>query len=425
MKLLNKSIRQLAQYALIIFLICVPLFYFIIEQLYIQDVDDALFLKRDELRVRVSHLHTQQDIDLWLAMDDDVRIAPLSRTAAGDSIYFTQYPLPHEIEPYRELVSSVTIENRPYRLIVRASLLESRDLIIGIAEAQAVLLLLLLAGWVLIIRFRSRKTWRPFYSTIAQLRQYELDGGHLPNFERSAIREFDDLNKAITELVSRNHRVYLSQKAFIENASHEMQTPLAIFRSKLDNMIEGRSLTTRESEDFEVLYEAVQRLHQLNKGLLLLSRIGNNQFPESGDLSVAMLLHNSVSFLQDMIESKGIRLQLEPAQDVRMQGSETLVQIMITNLLTNAIQHNQPNGTVAIHLADARLTIVNSGHPLPFRSEDLFARFKKHASPQKGLGLGLAIVKEIADKYALRVHYEYSDPLHSFSIHFQSSKTIV
>ncbi|MES1249432.1 MAG: hypothetical protein ABUL46_02040, partial [Chitinophaga rupis] len=161
MKLLHKSIRQLSQYALIVFIICVPLFYFIIEQLYIQDVDDALYLKRDELRIRAAHLRTAHDIELWLHMDDDVKIASLQGPFAKDSIYFTQYldSIPQEIEPYRELVSSMVIEGKPCKLVVRASLVESRDLIIGIAEAQAVLLLLLLAGWVLILRFTSRRTW--------------------------------------------------------------------------------------------------------------------------------------------------------------------------------------------------------------------------------------------------------------------------
>ncbi|WP_431213756.1 sensor histidine kinase [Puia sp. P3] len=427
MKLLNKSIRQLIQYALIIFAVCVPLFYFIIEQLYIQDVDDALYLKRDELRLRASHLHSQKDIDLWLAMDDDVKVANLAKNPAKDTLYFTQYldSIPQEVEPYRELVSSIVIGNVSYKLVVRASLVESRDLIIGIAEAQAVLLFLLLIGWILIIRFKSKRAWRPFYTTIDQLRNYELDKGRFPILESSDIREFNDLNNAITELVHRSHQVFSSQKKFIENASHEMQTPLAIFRSKLDNMIESRVMTTEETKDFQVLYEAVQRLHHLNKGLLLLSRIENSQFEETEAISVAELVQKTVAFLQETIESKEIHLQMELPGNPVIRANETLLQVMITNLLINAVQHNHRNGCIIIRLDTARLSIANSGPVFPFAEDDLFTRFKKHSSPQKGVGLGLSIIKEIADKYKLPILYEYTEPNHLFSLYFNHLKSVV
>ncbi|HVU55003.1 MAG TPA: HAMP domain-containing sensor histidine kinase [Puia sp.] len=427
MKLLHKSIRQLSQYALIVFIICVPLFYFIIEQLYIQDVDDALYLKRDELRLRAAHLQTDRDIDLWLHMDDDVKIALLRVRPARDSLYFTQYldSIPQEIEPYRELVSSIVIGGKPYKLVVRASLVESRDLIIGIAEAQAVLLLLLLAGWVLILRITSRRTWKGFYATINKLRQYELDGGQVPAFEKTDVREFDDLNKAIGELIHRNQEVYASQKKFIENASHEMQTPLAIFRSKLDNMIESSSLSADTSRDYQVLYEAVQRLYHLNKGLLLLSKISNHQFDETKEIFIGEMIRQCVDFLREIIDRKAIDLRLDLPVDHTVRANETLLQVMLTNLLTNAIRHNHDNGAVFVSLEPARLTITNSGAALPFPQKELFTRFKKHSAPEKGIGLGLSIIKDIADKYEWPIKYVYAGSLHQFHLYFNNVKAVV
>jgi signal transduction histidine kinase len=421
MKLQSKSSRRLLGYATVVFAVCVPLFYLIIEQLYIQDVDDALYLKRDELRIRTKNLHTDSDIQLWLSMDDDVALYPAGRQPVRDSIYFTEYldSIPDEVEPYRELISLLTINDRPYKARIRASLLESRDLVIGIAEAQAILLLVFLAGWFFLNRRAEKRTWRPFYNLLRGIRKYEIDHQPMPQEGSSGISEFDELSVAIQELIGRNHQTFMQQKRFIENASHEMQTPLAVFQSRLDLLAEQR-MASGDTRHFEPLYESIQHLRHLNKSLLLLHKIENKQFGEKSSIAVDKILKKMVAHYEDMIGNNNQVLRQGRVEEVALEGNEVLFQVLLSNLLSNAVYHNIPGGILQIQLERTGLTISNSGEPLPFAEAELFVRFKKHESLSKraGVGLGLAIVKEICDKYRWSIHYRYADSLHCFNISF-------
>lgn len=421
-KLLSKNMQQLLLYAVIAFAITTPLFYLIIDQLYIQDVNDALLLKKEELKVRANNLHSADDIHLWLSMDDDVILTSIETNKSNlkDSIYYTQYldSIPQEIEPYRELVTNLLINGKPYRTKIRISLMEDRDMIIGIVEAQSIVLAVLLIGWVFINQLISKKMWQPFYSIIGHLKQYEISKTPLAPIAHSGIQEFDELSDAIDELIQRNHESWFSQKKFIENVSHEMQTPLAVFQSKLDLLIGNEQMTTEQAKHLDSLYHSTQYLHHLNKSLLLLSKIENHQFDEKETINGIAVLKRVIEYYSETIEIKELSLRTGIVSECILIVNPYLFQMLLTNLVSNAIFHNRDKGAINILMNPNHITIKNTGTALSFDDKTIFKRFKKHESTTKGVGLGLAIVKEICDKYNWNITHTYNNGWHSFIIQF-------
>jgi signal transduction histidine kinase len=419
MKLLTKTSRILLAYAIIVLLISIPLFYFVIEQLYYQDVDDALRLKKEELVIRTKKLHSEKDLGLWLAMDNDVKIKLSGSVLVKDSIYPRLYldTLAHEMEPYRELSTSLKINDKTYHTIIRRSLVESQDLIVGIAEVQGILLVIMFIGWLLINRRISKRIWEPFDEIIAWLEKYEVDKNQLLLVKNSGIVEFDILNKVVNDLVVKNHRTYTNQKNFIENASHEMQTPVAILQSKLDLLVQSAGLTAEQARYLQSLYEVIERLNHLNSSLLLLSRIENQQFADKTLISVKSIMLKVLDHLEEITINKQILLKTEIEEDRQIEGNSVLVEILISNLLANAVHHTPESGTIHLRLTHQFFFIENSGLPLPFDTDKLFIRFGKKNVNRYGVGLGLAIAKEICQLYHLEIKYTYSGS-HRFTVYF-------
>lgn len=421
MKLLDKMVKNLLAYAIVVLLISIPVFYFIIEELYYQDVDDALRLKRKELVIRMRKLKNEHDILLWLGMDQEVHIYPLSLTAASrDTIYPKLYldTLDEEMEPYRELRTTGTINNQSYLVTIRRSLVESEDLIVGIAEAQAILLILLFGGWIIINRQTSKKIWQPFEQIIDWLKRYEMGNDPHSGITSSGISEFDTLNEVVSDLIKKNHGVFTQQKNFIENASHEMQTPLAILQSKLDLLVASEGLTAEQARYLQSQYEAIERLNHLNRSLLLLSQIENNQFEELSSISVESLIKKILGHLEEAIHGKEIYVKTKYEADKILSGNPMLMEICLSNLLSNAVNHTPLKGSIEIVLNEAILQFRNSGTPLGFSEEILFTRFGKTKASKYGVGLGLAIVRQITELMKISVEYTYTDDAHQFTMRF-------
>ncbi|OOQ61958.1 sensor histidine kinase [Mucilaginibacter pedocola] len=419
MRLLTKTSRLLLGYAIVVLLVSIPLFYFVIEQLYYQDIDDALRLRKEELTIRTKELKSDRDVALWLAMDNDVKISS-SAPPLRDSIYPKLYQdtLAHEMEPYRELATALQVNHKIYHATIRRSLVESQDLIVGIAEVQGILLIILFIGWLLINRNISKKIWKPFDRIIDWLQNYQVDKEQSLIYPNSGIVEFDQLNRVVNDLVSKNKKTYLDQKNFIENASHEMQTPVAILQSKLDLLLQSQGLTAEQAHHLQSSYEVIERLTHLNQSLLLLSRIENQQFPDLVEISVKATVAKVLKHLEALIDDKPVSLNVELHGDKMLHGHPVLIEILLSNLITNAVHHTSANGYIHISNTDHCFLIENSGTPLPFDQSKLFSRFGKQNINRHGVGLGLAIAYEISQLYRLKLNYQFKKHMHQFSINF-------
>ncbi|HET7179892.1 MAG TPA: HAMP domain-containing sensor histidine kinase, partial [Chryseosolibacter sp.] len=322
-----------------------------------------------------------------------------------------------EQKAFRQLSSNVKVKGQDYVLTVRMSVVDNDDLVTTIALVQLALSVVLAVGLLLLNRTLSKKLWRPFYNTLNQLKAYELDKSGSVREEKCNIVEFDDLNKTVSNLTRRNREVFLQQKEFIENASHELQTPIAIFQTKLDSLMQNPRLSKNEAETIMELEATAQRMARLNKNLLLFSKIDNDQYVEIENIDIASVLQSHIGALKPLAELENISIDAN-LHPLGVSANRTLLEILVTNLLHNAIRYSPKRSTVRITLDNRRLSIVNAGAPLRMDAEKMMERFSKESTDPNSTGLGLAIVKNICEKYSYRLEYRYEQGAHKFSVMF-------
>ena len=298
---------------------------------------------------------------------------------------------------------------------IPASDLEA-DILQGIMLQFGLITTILAIAIVIMMGIISRRLWLPFDRTLREIERFRLESGQVPALPDSGIREFDHLNKVLRQLMRENVHSYRMQKEFTENASHELQTPLAIFRSKLDLLLQKPGVTQEQADIIQELYRMNSRLAHLNGNLLLLARMENKQFgTESVDLVqvTGELLDTFSSCSGGLSVRRTFRTDAMP-----LCANRCLLESMVTNLLTNAARHNRPGGTIQVSIMPGRLTVSNTSAEGALDATQIFSRFHHTSSPSQGNGLGLAIVKAVCDYHGWRVDYAYRDGIHQFSVDF-------
>lgn len=313
-----------------------------------------------------------------------------------------------DFEPVRILTTAFTMNNRFYELQVISSMVEEDDLIEDLFFALLWLYLILLAAIFLMNNFLLAKIWQPFYQILGQLKTFRLGKDPIVQPTESKVAEFRELNEALITLLQRNLETYNNQKQFTENAAHELQTPLAIGINKLELLLEKNGLSEEQSETVGQVIQMLERLTQLNKSLLLLSRIENKQFTDDQEISVNEICRSLVNGFKDLTEFKGIEITYTESGTLNRRMNPDLTTVFISNLLKNAIVHNIPGGYVKVHAGPSSLSICNSGKDAPLDPARIFNRFYKETTTPGSTGLGLSIVKAIADLYGLTVSYNYN-----------------
>jgi signal transduction histidine kinase len=295
---------------------------------------------------------------------------------------------------------------------------EDKMLIVGaVTLLTVVFFVLLLAGFILLNRRVSRQVWQPFYNSLGQIKNFDLEQTKAVIFERTDIEEFSQLNESLHKLITGNITAYKQQKEFAENASHELQTPMAIAQSKLELLMQSHSLTTEQYNIIEDALKALSRVSRVNKNLLLLTRIENSQYMEKDTINISELLENLTLPFETIAAGKQINVTTRLQPDVTITGNRTLIEILLNNLITNAIRHSSANSTIYVELSAGRLVIANPGIT-SLQTEQLFKRFATASSQHRGTGLGLAIVKQICSRYNWNVEYAYTGGRHVFSLYF-------
>lgn len=296
---------------------------------------------------------------------------------------------------------------------------EDRYLIIGIVTMLTMLFfLLLIVGFVLINRRISKRLWQPFYNSLAKIKSFNLDKQQTVVFEETDIDEFSELNQSLNKLIAGNIAVYNQQKEFADNASHELQTPLAIIQSKLDLLLQSKLLTNEQYELIEDANKALSRVARINKNLLLLTKIENSQFMDKEVIDLSGLLESTLVLFSNFSDDKDLVLEIDIPPGITVEGNKILVEILLNNLITNAIRYTANNDSISIVLSDRKLSVANSG-TTALQHEQLFKRFGTTTSSiTRGTGLGLSLVKQICQRYGWEVDYDFRNMRHTFSVHF-------
>ncbi|HEU5145847.1 MAG TPA: histidine kinase dimerization/phospho-acceptor domain-containing protein, partial [Chryseosolibacter sp.] len=296
MKLLTRTLRDYVIFSAMLLLVSTPIFYFAIQGLFIHNMDRELVSHKTEFHELLPLLRTDADLRFFSLMNDEMILRESEELMKVDS-FFTADVFNEEngkYYPYRILQTGVTLHGKHYVLQVQESMVYASELITAIVAIQGVLVALLLAGFGFISRKQSRAVWKPFYNILDHLKKYQVDKDISIDLPDSSIHEFTDLSGAITQLVKRSHEAFQSQKEFTENAAHELQTPLAICRSKLELLAQTKELTQEQADLVVNLLDATDRITRLNRDLLLLSRIENRQFVESEEIDLSAIVRRCI-----------------------------------------------------------------------------------------------------------------------------------
>ncbi len=388
------------------------------ERYYTKDLDHLIICRLEEFKYTRLKSFKTADIDVWNYFNEDIFILPFSE----------KYPLQvvqqekhfnkaenHDID-FRIIYSKIYIDNQPYALVSRIPMIEKEDLIRTLTYQYGLLLLIMLTSLSIVFYLISKRLWHPFHATLSEIQRFKLEKGKLPQFESCKTSEFILLNQILTELFASNLSSYKKQKEFIENASHELQTPLAVFKTQLDMLLQEPNLSQKQIKIIQSLYSVSSRMTRLNKNLLLLARIDNKQFDHMESINFAEILQAQLIYLSELNANNNITIHVDIKNPTPVYANKILVESLITNLCVNAIRHNIEDGIIYIQLTNNCFSVSNTGANQPLDQKKAFSRFNRASEERKGNGLGLSIAQEICLMHNWQIQYRYNYNLHIFSV---------
>jgi signal transduction histidine kinase len=414
-KLHTKTGIYYALMATVLFAVAGMLFYQFMRNEVMDELDE-------QLQARRVALHGQLRVLSALPGGDVERsVVPVADSVvAAESLKDTVvYYLPDaEDVPYRQLSYVAREAGRSYRVTLRRCLMESEDLLEGVLVSTVTALALLLVGILALNTLVSRRLWRPFYRTLEAAEQYRVDAAKRLEGPTSGIDEFTRLNDVLARMTERIGEDYESLKQFTSNAAHELQTPLAVILAKLEGLVNADGLDEGQQKLVGDAYRAANKLNQLNRGLLLLTRIEAGRFGERTEVCLSDEVAGQLEHYREAIEMKGIRVTAELAPPLRVPMNQSLATVLVSTLLGNAVVHTVEHGELVVKVAPQRLVISNSGKPLAVDPATLFERFRKADQSSSSLGLGLSIAHRICETHGFAVTYHCVGTRHTVSVDF-------
>lgn len=421
MKLLSYTYRKLALLLFLLMAVWGVLFYYAIIDEVVDETDDTLENYGEILME--SALHDPSILETEGSLMSFYKFTPISeeegrhyRQVFYDATVYIE--LEDEDEPVRVMCTAFRMpDGQYYELKLMISILERDDMVEAMLWYLGALFLLFLICTSIGIQLVLKGVFRPLHRLLDWLHCIQ-PGKEVPPLDNSTkIREFRQLSDAALDMGNRSYKAYEEQKQFIENASHELQTPLAIVRGKVELLAESEGMTEQQMEQLDEIYATLGRAVKLNKSLLLLSRIENGQYTEMEDVSVDEILDELLPDLMDIYEHKQVRLiRKREEQPFIIRCNHSLAQILVSNLVKNSLLHNREEGELQVLTTPTSLVIKNTGD-VPLDGEKLFRRFYHGMDGKKdSTGLGLAIARSIALSSSLKLTYEWQDGMHTFRL---------
>ncbi|RJE74543.1 cell wall metabolism sensor histidine kinase WalK [Reichenbachiella sp. MSK19-1] len=418
-KLLHQSNRYLSLSILLIVSIWSVIFYFsMLDEIY-DSIDDGLdnykllILQKAEIDSTVLH---KNDFD-----ESNYAIIEITKTRAlathdihKDTLLYMQFE--DDLEPVRLLTTAFQLKDHYYQLKVISSMVEEDDLIADLFWSIVFLYIALVSSIIWINNIVLKKLWQPFYKILTQLKHFRLDRARPLTPIPTQTTEFNELKDTADALVQHTLETYHHQKQFTENASHELQTPLAIVTTKLELLLERGDLKEGNADHIAQVLQIIERLTRLNKSLLLLAKIENKQFYAHETVDFHAIALQCIQDLEDIANFKEVQINLSISEELTVEMDATLANILLTNLIKNAIFHNHPGGKVELQLSNNSLRISNTGSEKALNTDKIFNRFHKESDAHSNTGLGLALVKAICQLYHYPVNYHYEGHQHIFEV---------
>jgi signal transduction histidine kinase len=421
MKLLDRYNRISLLTTILVIVVTGVVYYFTISYILTRQIDKDLLVEENEIfdYVKLNHRLPQ----VFKSEDLKIQFTPIGKRKIVRSFIDTEFwdAKEQDSEAARGLQTWVKVNNENYAITILESKVETEDLIRLIFMITLGIILLLIVILMTINRLLLRNLWKPFYAMLRQIKLFNLADQTRISTLATRIDEFDDMNQEIAAMSERVIQDYQELKSFVENAAHELMTPVAVLKFKLDSLLQNIQLDEQQANLIGDMYSTIGKLTRLNKAMLLLTKIENKLINEQDTINLKEAIENSCSELADMLGEKILKLHLD-LSSVTIVMSKTLLDILLNNLLGNAIRHNHPGGVIIVKLTENTLTIQNSGRFDALNPVTIFQRF--HKSPEsEGSGLGLTLAREISENYGFNLQYSFEGNLHTFRLNLKKPLT--
>jgi len=416
MKLFTKYNRLNLAVTITIFVIGSFVFYVLLHYIFIHQIDETL----DNEKLEVLSASNKYGKLPEIINTDDQYTEYINTPSPVASIFRNGYVRYSDSQEWsRQISFGVSIQGKNYTVVVSKPLEESEDLLqVVIMITIAMIAFILLAGY-LINRAVLTRLWQPFYQTMGFIKKFNVEEKIQGAFVKTDIDEFDLLNENIAEMTSRIQADFQGLREFTGYAAHEMQTPLAIIRAKLEMFVQNDAFLQDNAAHVMEIERAVRKLSRLYQSLLLLTKIESGQFAVNDMVKLDEIIELRVDEVADPISSKHLDVEFIKYEPVAVYFHPYLADIVIGNLLNNAVRYNKKNGWIGISLQQEYLSISNTSDLEQIKQENLFKRFFRDPHiKEDGNGLGLAIVKRICDAAGYKLEYSYAEGIHTFLIRF-------
>ncbi len=420
MKLIYRISLRLSLVLLPLIALWAVVFYFTMVDEINDEVDDALEDYSELIVIRM--LSGELLPRMNEGSNNSYTIAPVDENYAaahpGIDYYDAEVYIPEkeETEPARFLVTIFQDGNGQfYELKVATPTFEKDELLETILWWVVWLYLLLLITVVGTTMWIFYNSMRPLYALLHWLDGYVPGHKTVPVPNNTSITEFRRLNTAAQQAVDRSEELLEQQKQFIGNASHELQTPLAVLGGRMEYMLDHAGLDEQTMGEVIQMQRTLGHIVRLNKTLLLLAKIDNGQFPENTDVDISAMIREQKELYDDIYEERDIRCDMHLTGSFLVRMNESLASVLVSNLIRNAYAHSEAGARIDIRIEGRTLTVSNDG-VTPLDGKHIFERFYQGSKREGSTGLGLALVKAVADSYGLCVGYRFGEEQHIFSV---------
>ncbi|MCO6480968.1 MAG: HAMP domain-containing histidine kinase [Phaeodactylibacter sp.] len=394
--------------------------FYLVQKEVQKETDFALWDNLNDITAEI-----EEGVPLAFLKRGKVDITDLGPLPRDTFLTFSDTLAPHpylqgQMEPFRKITAVREVGGRYYQVSITDVFIETDDIYDVVVDIMLRLFIILSVAMLFFSFLITGWLFRPFKKTLDRIRSFNLKDHKALELPQTSTKEFRQLNAFVAQMAYKARRDYLAVKEFSENASHEMQTPLAIARGKLELLLETPSLTDEQLGLVQSAQQNINKLSKLGNSLLLLTRIDNKEFADNREpVDFSRITQNCLDNFAELASLKGLALKSHIEPNVKLLVDPTLADILVANLVKNAIRHNISGGWVEVNLEEERLQVRNTGSAPRVSSEQLFERFQKsHQNNNGSLGLGLAIVKKITEANNFQVSHQYSDGVHEVTIAF-------
>lgn len=398
--------------ALLLALGCISIF-FTFKYLFKDELQEQIqFQKKQLLSNNYSYINPINQLPIEGIFSEIVNTKGIEITTE------TEYYDKEEDEkiPFVETIFYKKYQAHYIKFTIRKSTIELEDLLYTLILTIIFIFILLTATLYYLNRKISESLFAPFFNTIESIKQNQTFANEPLQLPETSIEEFTLLNKTLNKFDNDLRNDYKKVAEFTDNASHEMQTPIAIISNKIESILGDENIDKSTQKELADIFETLQQMKQANETMLLLSRLESKSFKNEIECNLKQTLISKIEFYTQFGLLNNLNVELILSSDFIIKMNTDLAKILIDNLLNNAIKHNVTNGYIKLNTNETTITIENSGLPLNKPANEMFNRFERNNVAIHGSGLGLSIVQEICNLYNLKIKYSESNNIHIVKI---------